>query len=131
MNGELLRMASTNFDVFRTVDRNLVFQQNPTWLPIPVIVIHSTSVRLKDLRECIPAILKIIEQPLSKSFYRLAVRTKRSRADVKLRGAPLKRVPLERHVMAEVTHILPIPMHGLPVYALHPNDIHPTCRFAE
>ena len=73
VNGELLKMASTNFNVFVTVDRNLAFQQNPRSLPIPVIVIHSTSVTLKDLLEFVPAILKIIEQPLSKSFYRLGV----------------------------------------------------------
>jgi hypothetical protein len=73
LNGELLKKASADFHVFITVDRNLAFQQNPKSLPIPVIVIHSPFVTLKDLREFAPAILKILEQPLSKSFYRLGV----------------------------------------------------------
>ena len=36
-----------------------------------------------------------------------------------------------RHVMAEVTHTLPIPMHGLPVSEFHPNDTHQAYRFVE
>ena len=69
-NGELLKMASANCHVSITVDRSLAFQQNPTSLPISVIVIHSSSVNLKDLQKFVPAILGIIEKPLSKSFYR-------------------------------------------------------------
>lgn len=73
VNGELLKKASADFHVFITVDRNLAFQQNPKLLPIPVIVIHSSSVKLKDLQAFAPAILKILEQPLSKNFYRIGV----------------------------------------------------------
>ena len=72
-NGHLLEMASSSFNVFITVDRNLAFQQDPEWLPIPVIVIHSPSVKLKDILKFVPGILNLIEQPLSKSFYRLGV----------------------------------------------------------
>ena len=72
-NGTLLKMASAHFDVFITVDRNLAFQQNLASLPIPVIVIHSSSVKLKDLQKFVPALLGIIEKPLLKSFYRLGI----------------------------------------------------------
>ncbi len=70
-NGELPKKASADFHLFITVDRNLAFQQNPQSLPLPVIVLHSPSVSLKSLRAFVPAILKILEQPLSKQFYRI------------------------------------------------------------
>ena len=73
LNGELLKRASADFHVFITVDRNLAFQQNPKSLPIPVIVVHSPSAKLKDLQQFVPAILRILEEPLSKDFYRLGV----------------------------------------------------------
>jgi predicted nuclease of predicted toxin-antitoxin system len=38
-NGELLSLASENFDVFVTVDRNLSFQQNLGSFAIAVIVL--------------------------------------------------------------------------------------------
>lgn len=49
-NGELLALASQQFDVFLTVDRNLAFQQNVGTLTITVIVLHAPSNRLADLR---------------------------------------------------------------------------------
>lgn len=52
-NGELLALASYSFDVFVTVDRNLAFQQNVTGLPIAVIVLHSRTNRLADLRRLV------------------------------------------------------------------------------
>jgi predicted nuclease of predicted toxin-antitoxin system len=55
-NGELLNRASGDFDVFVTVDRNLAFQQNLTKLPLPVIVIHARSNKLKDLLHHVPAL---------------------------------------------------------------------------
>jgi hypothetical protein len=55
-NGELLRKASSDFDVFITVDRNLAFQQNVSNLPLPVIVIHAQSNKLKDLQQYVPAL---------------------------------------------------------------------------
>jgi hypothetical protein len=39
-NGELLALASQEFAVFLTVDRNLAFQQNVGTLTIAVIVRH-------------------------------------------------------------------------------------------
>ena len=37
LNGKLLALASTEFDVFITVDKNLQFQQNLDLLPPPVL----------------------------------------------------------------------------------------------
>jgi hypothetical protein len=42
-NGALLALASQQFDVFVTVDRNLAFQQNLEGLSIAVIVLHTRT----------------------------------------------------------------------------------------
>lgn len=56
-NGELLRLASGQFDVFITVDRNLSFQQNLATLPIAVVVLHAKTNRLADLKPLVPKLL--------------------------------------------------------------------------
>jgi predicted nuclease of predicted toxin-antitoxin system len=59
-NGELLTLASREFDAFVTVDRNLAFQQNLDMLPIAVIVLSAPTNRLADLRPLVPQLLKAI-----------------------------------------------------------------------
>jgi predicted nuclease of predicted toxin-antitoxin system len=59
-NGELLRLAEQEFDIFVTVDRNLSFQQNLPKFNIAVLVLHATSNRLADLRMLVPSILAIL-----------------------------------------------------------------------
>ena len=46
-NGELLRKAEQEFDIFITGDRNLAFQQAPENFEIAVIVLHAESIQLK------------------------------------------------------------------------------------
>lgn len=53
-NGELLRRAQEQFDVFVTVDRNLCFQQHLPQFTIAVIVLQAPTNRLKDLRPLVP-----------------------------------------------------------------------------
>ena len=60
-NGELLALASQQFDIFVTVDRNLSFQQNLAGLPMAVIVLQATSNRLADLRPLVPSLLAAIK----------------------------------------------------------------------
>ena len=59
-NGELLALASQEFDVFVTVDRNLSFQQNLAVLTIAVIVLQARTNRLADLRLLVPSLLTAI-----------------------------------------------------------------------
>lgn len=59
-NGELLALASREFDVFLTVDRNLAFQQNVDALTIAVIVLHAPTNRLADLRPLVPQLLAVL-----------------------------------------------------------------------
>lgn len=72
-NGDLLKKASSEFDVFISVDRNLSFQQNIKTLPLPIIVIHSSSIKLIDLQKFVPEIMKTIREPLSSKFFHLGV----------------------------------------------------------
>jgi hypothetical protein len=60
-NGELLGLASQEFDVFLTVDRNLAFQQNVETLTIAVIVLHAPTNRLADLRLLVPQLLAALD----------------------------------------------------------------------
>jgi predicted nuclease of predicted toxin-antitoxin system len=60
-NGELIALASTSFDVFVTVDRNLAFQQNIDDLPIAVVVLRAKSNRLADLIPFVPELLQAID----------------------------------------------------------------------
>lgn len=61
-NGELLSLASDQFDVFVTVDRNLSFQQNVQELRIAVVVLHSRTNRLSDLLLLVPNLLIAINE---------------------------------------------------------------------
>lgn len=59
-NGELLALASEQFDVFVTVDRNLAFQQHVASFRVAVIVLHARSNRLADLLPLVPSLLEAI-----------------------------------------------------------------------
>jgi hypothetical protein len=59
-NGELLALASEQFDVFVTVDRNLAFQQHVIAFPIAIIVLQARSNRLADLLPLVPSLLEAI-----------------------------------------------------------------------
>jgi hypothetical protein len=59
-NGELLALASAQFDVFVTVDRNLALQQNPGTVSISVVVLTAKTNRLADLLPLVPELLDAI-----------------------------------------------------------------------
>jgi len=59
-NGELLALASEQFNVFVTVDRNLSFQQNLAVLSIAVIVLQARTNRLAELKLLLPDLLAAI-----------------------------------------------------------------------
>lgn len=48
-NGELMKLAEAEFDVFVTVDRNLSYQQNLPKYSISLIVLKARSNRYVDL----------------------------------------------------------------------------------
>ena len=55
-NGKLLALASSEFDAFVTVDKNLPYQQNLTALPVAVVVLDSLSNELSELLPLVPAL---------------------------------------------------------------------------
>jgi len=60
-NGELLRLAAGNFDVFVTADQNLQYQQNLTGMEIGIVVLVAVTTRLNDPLPLVPAALRAIE----------------------------------------------------------------------
>ncbi|BAT55150.1 hypothetical protein NOS3756_41290 [Nostoc sp. NIES-3756] len=60
-DGELLRLAQNEFDVFITVDRNLPFQQNLAVLDLAVLVLQAPSNRLADIQVLMSQILAIVD----------------------------------------------------------------------
>ena len=70
-NGELLALASQQFDVFVTVDRNLSFQQNLTSVAIAVIVLEAKTNRLADLKTLIPKLLLSLQVIRPGVIYRI------------------------------------------------------------
>ena len=63
-NGDLLSLASDHFDVFVTVDQNLVFQQKLAAIPIGIVVLRAPTNRLADLRIMAPELLAAIDSTL-------------------------------------------------------------------
>ncbi|MDO9529341.1 MAG: DUF5615 family PIN-like protein [Syntrophales bacterium] len=62
LNGALLKAIKDDFDVFITVDQNLVFQQNLKSVKIAVIVLSARTNRFDDIQPLIPAVLKTLQR---------------------------------------------------------------------
>ena len=60
-NGELLRLMQAHFEVFITIDNNLIHQQNLKSLPIALIVLRAKSNKFEDIEPLIPEILKALQ----------------------------------------------------------------------
>jgi predicted nuclease of predicted toxin-antitoxin system len=56
-NGELLRLAEKEFEVFITVDSNLTSQQNLSQFNLAVMILRAQSNRLEELRALVPKML--------------------------------------------------------------------------
>ena len=56
-NGDLLRIAQTDFDVLVTADKNMQHQQNPKLLPIPVAMLIASNNRLESFQPLVPELL--------------------------------------------------------------------------
>jgi hypothetical protein len=59
-NGESLKRAQEQFDVFVTVDRNLPFQSDLSVLSSAVVILRTPTNRLHDLRALLPKLLTVI-----------------------------------------------------------------------
>lgn len=64
LNGELLRAANAEFDIFVTVDRNLLHQQNLSGLQLAIVELVVFRTRIQEIRRLLPelmAALNLIE----------------------------------------------------------------------
>jgi hypothetical protein len=61
-NGELLSLAEGVFDLLVIVDTNLRYQQNLASRRIAIVVLHSASNRLEDLRQHFPSCVSALEK---------------------------------------------------------------------
>ena len=68
-NGRLLALAAAEFDCLVTVDKNLSFQQNLAELPLPIIVLHSRSSKVKHLAPLMAEVGLILRAQLSKTVF--------------------------------------------------------------
>ncbi|MGD0537602.1 MAG: DUF5615 family PIN-like protein [Verrucomicrobiota bacterium] len=59
-NGQLLAAADPHFDVFLTVDKNLVHQQNLGGFRLAVIVLRAPSNKIEDLVPLMPKVLALL-----------------------------------------------------------------------
>ena len=59
-NGELLQLASAEFDAFLTADQNLEFQQNVARYPVAIVVLVARSNRIEDLAPLVPRLLDLV-----------------------------------------------------------------------
>ena len=61
-NGELLRLAATQFDVFVTVDRSLAYQQDVRGLNLGVVTLAARSNEIEALRPLIPRLRQALRK---------------------------------------------------------------------
>jgi predicted nuclease of predicted toxin-antitoxin system len=61
-NGELLRLAEQQFDVFLTADQKLPNEQNLPTLRIAVVVFAAVSNRLRDIEPLVPKALEVLAE---------------------------------------------------------------------
>ena len=60
-NGELLRLAANEFDVFITMDRSIPYQQSLVELQMGIVLLEADSNRDEDLAPLIPQVNFILE----------------------------------------------------------------------
>lgn len=70
-NGELLKLAQKNFDVFITIDQNLKYQQSLSTFSIAVVALKAKSNRYKDLLEFVDSVSETIKTAEKNKFYEI------------------------------------------------------------
>lgn len=70
-NGDPLKKAEGEFDVFLTADSNLTFQQNLSNFDLVVIVLEPRSTRLVDTLPLMPQVLEALESIKPKTVARI------------------------------------------------------------
>ena len=74
-NGDLLKKAEDEFDVFLTADSNLTFQQNLSKFDLAVIVLEPQSTRMVDTLPLMSQVLEVLETIKPKVVVRIRPKT--------------------------------------------------------
>ena len=61
-NGELLRLAATQFDAFVTADRSLTYQQDVRGLNLGVVTLVAHNNKIETLRSLIPRLRQALRK---------------------------------------------------------------------
>jgi predicted nuclease of predicted toxin-antitoxin system len=72
-DGPLLLAAQAEFDVFVTMDTNLVYQQNLAGTSLSIVVLHASSNRYETLAPLIPALRSALRTAASGQVVHLGV----------------------------------------------------------
>ena len=68
-NGRLLTIASADgFDALITTDSGIEKQQNPTTLPMAVVILHAQTNDLMDIRPLVPRLLQKLAAGVTRTF---------------------------------------------------------------
>jgi predicted nuclease of predicted toxin-antitoxin system len=59
-NGNLLAAAHPQFEIFLTVDKNIVHQKRLSGFRIAVVVLHARSNKIEDLAPLVPEVLALL-----------------------------------------------------------------------
>ena len=70
-NGELLRVAAAEFDVFVSVDKGLEYQHNLRNLPIAILLLSVRSNKLEAVRPLIPEALALLKTISPREFIKI------------------------------------------------------------
>jgi len=72
-NGDLLTLASGQFDAFLTVDQNIEYQQNLNRFDLALITMIARTNRLQDLLPLVPDTLAVLEHISTGQAVRIGV----------------------------------------------------------
>ena len=72
-DGELLRRAATEFDVFVTLDTKLQYQQNVAALDLAIVVLHSPTALLSDVERLLPQVNALLPSLLPGGSYSVRI----------------------------------------------------------
>ena len=70
-NGALLKRVEPEFDIFITMDSNIVHQQNVANLQICLIILHGPNSRYETLQPLLPQMLNVIKRASPGSVFHI------------------------------------------------------------
>jgi predicted nuclease of predicted toxin-antitoxin system len=73
-NGELMRLAEADFDVFVTMDQGIQYEQNLAGFNLAIILLRAASNRLVDLVPLVPELITALQSSASGQLHQVPQR---------------------------------------------------------